>query len=197
MIALLIKCRRPILYLLAALSIAAGLIRLGYRMGSSDTQLRLDMVHSKELRQHEETYKRIAMNLAELQRLQRQREQRLALAIQEQDHAYQEELARQQKAAAGLDATVQRLRTAVANLNQQRAADVPRSGASAAASGSADESATARELFAESAAEYAAMAGEAEQLRGQVIGLQRYVLSVQETLSPQPESSLPTAGPGE
>ena len=124
MITWLIKFRRPILYVVAAALVVASLLRAGYSMGAQATSKRLELEHANVLRQHEANYKQIAINLAKLQSLQRQREQRLATAIQEQDHAYQNELDNQKKMAAGLGATVQRLRATVAGLNQQRPAAV-------------------------------------------------------------------------
>lgn len=178
MITWLIKFRRPILYVVAAALVVASLLRAGYSMGAQATSKRLELEHTNVLRQHEANYKQIAINLAKLQSLQRQREQRLATAIQEQDHAYQNELDNQKKMAAGLGATVQRLRATVAGLNQQRPAYVPGAGADPGTSCSADDATVARELFAESAAEYGSLAADAEQLRGQVVGLQRYVSTI-------------------
>ena len=178
MITWLIKFRRPILYVVAAALVVASLLRAGYSMGAQATSKRLELEHTNVLRQHEANYKQIAINLAKLQSLQRQREQRLATAIQEQDHAYQNELDNQKKMAAGLGATVQRLRATVAGLNQQRPAAVPGTGADYGAASRADDATVARELFAESAAEYGSLAADAEQLRGQVVGLQRYVSTI-------------------
>ena len=155
-----------------------SLLRSGYSMGAKATSQRLEMEHANVLRQHEANYKQIAINLAKLQSLQRRREQRLTSAIQEQDHAYQKQLADQKKMAAGLDTTVQLLRATVTRLNQQRPAYVPGAGADPGTACRADDATVARELFAESAAEYGSLAADAEQLRGQVIGLQRYVTTI-------------------
>ena len=63
-------------------------------------------------------------------------------------------------------------------LDQQRPAYVPGAGSDPGTSCSADDATVARELFAESAAEYGSLAADAEQLRGQVVGLQRYVSTI-------------------
>jgi hypothetical protein len=80
-------------------------------------------------------------------------------------------------AGAAADARVRSLHTTIAQLNANAAAlaDVPGTSAGACAAPGSDAAATARELLGACSQRYAAVAAAADQLGGQVTGLQDYV----------------------
>ena len=80
-------------------------------------------------------------------------------------------------AVASADARVRSLHTTIAQLNANAAAlaDVPDTSAGACAAPGPDAAATARELLGACSQRYAAVAAAADQLGGQVTGLQDYV----------------------
>ena len=80
-------------------------------------------------------------------------------------------------AGAAADARVRSLHTTIAQLNANAGAlaDVPGTSAGACAAAHPDAAATARELLGACSQRYAAVAAAADQLGGQVTGLQDYV----------------------
>lgn len=78
-------------------------------------------------------------------------------------------------AGAAADARVRSLHTTIAQLNANAAAHLPDPGADACAAAQPDAATTARELLGACSQRYAAVAGEADRLAGQVMGLQDYV----------------------
>ena len=109
-------------------------------------------------------------------------------ALRAQEAAYQQEAeriahetaqreAQLRAAGAAADARVRSLHTTIAQLNANAAAfaDVPGTSAGACAAAHPDAAATARELLGACSQRYAAVAAAADQLGGQVTGLQDYV----------------------
>ena len=86
-------------------------------------------------------------------------------------------------AVASADARVRSLHTTIAQLNANAAAlaDVPGTSTGACAAPGSDAAATARELLGACSQRYAAVAGTADQLAAQVMGLQDYVQAMAQT----------------
>ncbi|MBV2164891.1 MAG: hypothetical protein KUL80_11590 [Comamonas sp.] len=78
-------------------------------------------------------------------------------------------------AGAAADARVRSLHTVIAQLNADAAAHLPGPGADTCAAAQPDAAATARTALGACSQRYAAVAGVADQLSAQVMGLQDYV----------------------
>ena len=118
-----------------------------------------------------------AAGAARVQQQLRQREAALQKETERIAHETAQREAQLRSAVASADARVRSLHTTIAQLNANAAAlaDVPGTSTGACAAPGSDAAATARELLGACSQRYAAVAAAADQLGGQVTGLQDYV----------------------
>ena len=120
-----------------------------------------------------------ARQQAENERSERTKEQ---AKQQEAERIAREQVQREQamrSAMAAADARNRSLHTTIAQLNADAAVRVPRAGQAACSAADIDGATAARTALGQCSSRYTAVAGVADQLAGQVAGLQDYVRSVQ------------------